>query len=228
MADKFMFFAQFAENIRDMFPNDELRQAQAYKAFCEYGVYETLPDDPVLRGMCLMAKVSLQKHKNWGGARTGAGAPQGNKNATKNNQNNQVNQDENLIKKNNQVNQPFLETETERETEIKKQKIPPLNAPPAGGRQYENDFDEFWKAYTPIQVRDGRTVPKGSKSLAHDRYVAIRKKGVPHAEIMSGMRTYLQNCEASDTLSCQVSVFLSKQRWKDEPITQQRKEEFYL
>lgn len=80
------------------------------------------------------------------------------------------------------------------------------------------DFEEFWKAYIPVQGRDGYVVPKGPKKLARDRYLAHRKKGVSHAEIIAGLQTYLQNCQKSGVLSCQVAVFLSKERWKDEPI----------
>ncbi len=70
MQNKFAFFANFAETIRAALPAE--RQAEAYQAICEYGIYGTLPEDPMLKSMCLMF-FSLP-HR---------GAPVGNKNAQK-------------------------------------------------------------------------------------------------------------------------------------------------
>lgn len=59
MQNKFAFFANFAETIRATLPLD--KQAEAYKAICEFGIYGTLPEDPLLKGMCLMASVENGK-----------------------------------------------------------------------------------------------------------------------------------------------------------------------
>ena len=65
--NKFAFFANFAETIRTLPPD---KQALAYKALCEYGIYGVLPDDTSLKIMCLMAQASVFKEdgrKNNGG-----------------------------------------------------------------------------------------------------------------------------------------------------------------
>jgi hypothetical protein len=65
--NKFAFFANFAETIQQL-PIE--KQAEAYKAICEYGIYDKLPEDESLRMMCLMAKASIHKEdgrKNNGG-----------------------------------------------------------------------------------------------------------------------------------------------------------------
>lgn len=54
----FVFFANFAETIKTL---PEEKQALAYKALCEYGIYGTLPEDESLRIMCLMAQESIFK-----------------------------------------------------------------------------------------------------------------------------------------------------------------------
>lgn len=56
--NKFAFFANFAESIRQL---PEEIQPKAYQAICEFGIYGILPEDAMLRGMCLMAKASIQK-----------------------------------------------------------------------------------------------------------------------------------------------------------------------
>lgn len=102
MADKFMFFQQFAENIREIFPDDELQQARAYKALCEYAIYETLPDDPALKSICIMAKFSIFKQEKRGGNHNPTGK-------------NQYSDRSKQVKevKTGQSGQSFLETETE-------------------------------------------------------------------------------------------------------------------
>lgn len=51
--NKFVFFANFAETIKEL---PISKQAEAYKAICEYGIYGILPEDELLRVMCLISK----------------------------------------------------------------------------------------------------------------------------------------------------------------------------
>lgn len=77
--NKFAFFANFAESIRQL---PEEIQPKAYQAICEFGIYGILPDDAMLRGMCLMAKASIQKvdgRSNNGGNHNPNGINQHNK-----------------------------------------------------------------------------------------------------------------------------------------------------
>jgi len=77
------------------------------------------------------------------------------------------------------------------------------------------EFEDFWKAYTPVKVKSGEMVDKGSKKLAGERYRVARKKH-SHDEIMRGLQTYLTNCATNNRLTCNVAVFLSQERWKIE------------
>lgn len=115
--NKFAFFANFAETIRN-FPED--KQAVAYKALCEYGIYGILPEDESLRIMCLMSKASIFKEdgrKNNGGNHNPNGTNQYNKNGQ--NRSKLVNSGQILYK---QKQETETETETKTETESKKNK----------------------------------------------------------------------------------------------------------
>ena len=112
--NKFMFFKNFAETIKE-FPEE--KQAEAYKAICEYGIYGILPEDESLKIMCLMAKASIFKEdrrKNNGGKREGAGRPKSAENQEKKSSlENQINQ----------KNQILSRTETETETEEEEERV---------------------------------------------------------------------------------------------------------
>ena len=55
----FIFFANFSETIKNL---PEEKQASAYKALCEFGIYGILPEDETLKIMCLMVKESIFKN----------------------------------------------------------------------------------------------------------------------------------------------------------------------
>ena len=110
--NKFAFFANFAETIRATIPVE--KQATAYQAICEFGIYGTLPEDPMLKMMCLMAKASIFNK---------GGAPEGNQNAKKQPQNNPKTTKNNPKQpENNPISEEETETETETETEVETEK----------------------------------------------------------------------------------------------------------
>jgi hypothetical protein len=111
-----MFFENFLSAINQL---DESERATACYEFCKYGITGELPKNKNLAMFCLGVSASVQKYQGRGGARIGAGAPKGNKNAQKqcvieNNQNNQINQ---KIQNNQNIQKQQTETETETETE---------------------------------------------------------------------------------------------------------------
>lgn len=115
--NKFAFFANFAESIRNL-PKD--KQPMAYQALCEYGIYGILPEDESLRLMCLMSKASIFKQdgrKNNGGNHNPTGTNQHTKlvNSSQSGQirSKLVNSSQFLYKQ---------ETETETKTEEKEEK----------------------------------------------------------------------------------------------------------
>lgn len=155
--NKFAFFANFAETIRETIPAE--KQAAAYQAICEYGIYGTLPDDPMLKMMCLMAKSSIYNK---------GGAPEGNQNAKKTTS--ETTKKQPKTTQNNPETTPF-ETETETETRNKKQEteaeaeaeaeIYSADAPNKSAYAFEGkiiklkqkDFDAWKLAYPDLNLR---------------------------------------------------------------------------
>lgn len=80
--NKFMFYENFLKAI-DQLPEDK-RYKLCYD-FCCYGITGELPADDVSKMLCLAVSASVQKYQGRGGAREGAGAPKGNLNAVKKN-----------------------------------------------------------------------------------------------------------------------------------------------
>lgn len=152
--NKFAFFANFAETIRATIPAE--KQPEAYQAICEFGIYGTLPDDPMLKMMCLMAKTSIYNK---------GGAPEGNQNAKKQPQK----QPENNLKQ--PENNPISEIETEIETETRNKKLKQeteteaeiysADAPNKSAYAFEGkiiklkqkDFDAWKLAYPDLNLR---------------------------------------------------------------------------
>lgn len=78
MREAFKFFPNFLEAIEAL-PEEE--RAEACYEFCKYGVTGELPKNKYFRMFCLGVSASVKKYQGRGGARAGAGAPKGNKNA---------------------------------------------------------------------------------------------------------------------------------------------------
>lgn len=111
--NKFMFFKNFAETIKE-FPEE--KQAEAYKAICEYGIYGILPEDESLKIMCLMAKASIFKEdgrKNNGGNHNPKGI----------NQHSNLGQNRSILVNSGQSGQILSRTETETETEEEEERV---------------------------------------------------------------------------------------------------------
>lgn len=165
LQNKFAFFANFAETIREAFPPE--KQADAYKAICEYGIYGLLPEDPILKGMCLMAKVSINKvdgrSKN-GGNHNPEGINQHSKEV------NQVNSgqsgqflSETETRNGNKKRKQETETETEAEAERVSADAPAETAEPLVEKQEyafegkviklrQKHFDEWQRAYPDLNL----------------------------------------------------------------------------
>lgn len=155
MQNKFAFFANFAETIKTL-PKEI--QPRAYQAVCEFGIYGTLPDDILLKSICLMAKNSI--YKDWGGA------PLGNKNASKKQPQNNLETTQkqpDILEK--QKKETETETETEAETEAETEtENKNSGKPPFGrkGKKYafegkvirltQADFDRWRRAYPDLNL----------------------------------------------------------------------------
>jgi len=77
------------------------------------------------------------------------------------------------------------------------------------------DFEKFWKDYTPVKVSDGKVVPKGNRKTALIAYERARKKHGAE-KIYEGATNYLVNCYENNRLSCQAAVFLNQERFLDD------------
>lgn len=161
--NKFAFFSNFAETIKQL---PEEKQGDAYKAICEYGIYGILPDDILLKSICLIAQNSIFKNEG--------GAPKGNKNASKKEKTEEEKQPQNNIKTT--LKQPTFhetetrnkkqETETESETESilissdKSSEIKTDSSKTSKNYAFEGkiihltqkDFDRWKKAYPDLNL----------------------------------------------------------------------------
>lgn len=122
--NKFAFFANFSEAIKAL---PEEKQAGAYQAICEYGIYGTLPTDPMYLGLCLMAKASIYKEDG----RSNNGGNHNPKGINQHSENGQSGQSRSILVNSGQSGQTSsipLETETEtrnkkQETEVEKETV---------------------------------------------------------------------------------------------------------
>jgi len=80
---------------------------------------------------------------------------------------------------------------------------------------YIQQFEEFWKEYTPIKC-DGRFIDKGSKKTAQEKFIKILKKGEKYENIINGCKKYIEHCRKNNQLTCGVAVFLNQERWKND------------
>ena len=225
MQEKFMFFKNFADTIRQAIPSE--KQGEAYKAICEFALYDEKPSDPMLLGMCLMAMPSLFKQdgrKNNGGNHN----PQGKNQHTKEvklGQSGQSGQSGQFLSE----TETETETETEAETETEEKELPfesstkkeSTSSVPDTSRgvterknHIEDNFNELWSIYKPYKTNSGRVVNKGGRTDALRAYKNALKRGT-HEEIKRGIYGYLKSCKENDTLSAMFSTFLNKDYWEE-------------
>lgn len=187
MQNKFAFFANFAETIRSL---PENKQADAYKAICEFGIYGELPDDVLLKSLCLMAQNSI--YKNVGGA------PVGNKNAEKKQPQNNLKTTQNNLETTSK--QPTFqetrnkkqETETESETRNKKQENKDSDKSLyafTGSviRLNQKDFDEWSVTFPELNLR--------AELMVRDQYLAKQSDTEKKNWFMSTFQYFIKQNE---------------------------------
>lgn len=90
------------------------------------------------------------------------------------------------------------------------------NTPLTPHKNYEENFEEFWKMYIPVKCTDGRFTDKGSKQEAYKAFKkALQKDNIEN--IKAGLIRYLHKKSKTDSMTANVSTFLNQERWKDEP-----------
>lgn len=80
----------------------------------------------------------------------------------------------------------------------------------------ENEFNEFWKLYTPIKGYDGRFVAKGNKKICNSKFKKLLKEGVKYETIIGGLKRYLEYCQKNGICSCGAEVFINQRRYEND------------
>jgi hypothetical protein len=183
-------------------PDEQLLQLIKTGTFTKTG--DNLIDDTL---ECL---IDMRDFDNWGGKREGAGRK------PKNQDENQVefqdeshlaNQDANHLDL--QVVDKDIDIDIDKNNSIKERgtRGKPL-------KEEENQFNEFWKLYTPVQCSDGKHTDKGSRKTAFEAFKRALKKD-SYENIKDGLKRYLEKKAKNNSLTAYVSTFLNQESWKD-------------
>ena len=225
--DSFMFFRNMRDIIKTVPRELQLELREAIEDYVFDGIE---PTDWAFKAIIQSIKPSLEY--------VGRGAPKGNQNAKKeaenlssNTSDDEVNNDnfclsENNSKQKNQKNQlsEFNSNETKKqEAEAKAEAediYPPdmlnnISSPVDRKKEFQQQFEEFWKLYVPVSSTSGKMVAKGSKSEAEKKFIRILENGENYENIRNGLQKYLDFCRRNDQITCGVAVFLNQKRWLD-------------
>ena len=82
-----------------------------------------------------------------------------------------------------------------------------------------DNFQDFWTHYTPIKIKDGTSVLKGSKQDALKAYSKLIQEGISHEIIMKGLESYLTQCRVNNSYTLHAVRFLSKRLFEIEEET---------
>lgn len=182
---KFAFFANFKETA-DKLP-DDLR-LKFYDALTDYVFKGVEPEDAIISALITAVKPNLDTEDKRGGAREGAGAPKGNRNAIKNNQNynfdniknNQINQNQSKSIKDNQIQSNEIKNNQVLPKE--KEKNPPNNPQENKNKIYISPSSTTDVVVTPLIEADVKKPPKSKASIFQpptlkdiESYIAERK-----------------------------------------------------
>lgn len=81
---------------------------------------------------------------------------------------------------------------------------------------FENQFEEFWKYYTPVKDKEGHFVSKGNRTECLKKYVKLLKEGVKHETIITNLERYLRYCQENGFSSCGAEVYLNQRRFEND------------
>lgn len=80
----------------------------------------------------------------------------------------------------------------------------------------QQEFDEFWEAYTPVKSSDGHFVSKGNKKNCKIKFEKLRKEGVKNETIVGGVKSYIKYCQQNGYCTCGAEVFLNQRRFEND------------
>jgi len=147
--------------------------------------------------------IDLRSFKNWGGSRKNAGR-----------KGNQLeNQDE--IQVENQDAFQVVDKDIDIDKDINNRVIKERGL---RGKQSkgEEEFEEFWKHYTPVKGKDGHFVAKGNKAACMKKYINLLNEGVKSETIIGNLEQYLKYCQANGYSSCGAEVYLNQRRFEND------------
>ena len=84
----------------------------------------------------------------------------------------------------------------------------------------DSKFEEMWSAYVPYATREGRSVNKGAKKVAREKFIKAVSKGANPDDIIKGTKRYIADCHSHKCLTKNVPTFLNQEQWKDYLTTQ--------
>lgn len=76
-------------------------------------------------------------------------------------------------------------------------------------------FEVLWQAYTPYVSPDGKSVNKGAKKPAREKFNKIVAGGVNPDEIILGAKNYIADCFEHKCLTKNLITFLNQEQWKE-------------
>ena len=232
MNERFLFFRNF-KNIADNLPDD--MRLKFYDALLAYVFDGVEPDDSFVSALITAIKPSLDKEEKRGGCHNPSGQNQYNK--VKNGQNevktgqSEVKTGQSEVKSGQSMVKNNFEQVKDGQNEIKKENTPlnpqknknifppdmlnNISSPMDRKKEFQQQFEEFWKLYVPVSSTNGKMVAKGSKSEAEKKFIRILENGENYENIRKGLQKYLEFCRRNDQITCGVAVFLNQKRWAD-------------
>lgn len=79
----------------------------------------------------------------------------------------------------------------------------------------ENDFNEFWIEYKPVENDKGQK-NKGSKHNGLKAYKKAIKQGAVHQDIMRGLSLYMNQCHKTGHYTKHASTWLNQLGWQED------------
>ncbi len=117
------------------------------------------------------------------------------------------NQQEKLTTNKNQINFSLGSANT---SEQQASMVPLTNT-----ESVDSKFEEMWSEYKPYVARDGKSVNKGAKKPAKEKFVRAVNKGADPDQIIEGTKNYIADCHARQSLTKNVVTFLNQEQWRD-------------
>jgi len=86
-------------------------------------------------------------------------------------------------------------------------------------KDFEEQFQEFWSFYIPVETSSGSSPAKGAKKPSKEKFNLIlnnsKEPEQTFKEIMLGLQNYLKHCMQNNQFSKSAPKFLNDRAWED-------------